>query len=104
MKQLPPIATKLVNLFGGWIVGSAATPNAKLLELRDIDILIPYNNWQQAVALVPKDSIPNTFGGWKFKDSNISIDVWPADLDWFITNMRPIFLWNPKSNIRLGQI
>ena len=61
--KFPALVIALTHNHDSWIVGSAANPNN--LEFRDIDIIVPYSQWQSASALIPKDAVVNTFGGWK---------------------------------------
>lgn len=99
MRLLPQIATKLCYLHDGWIVGSFADP-IQPTPPKDIDILIPFSNWKEAVALVPATATINTFGGWKFKDENMEVDVWPGDLAWLMTNNMVRNLWHPRTDSR----
>jgi hypothetical protein len=97
MRILPPITTKLTTLHSGWIVGSAANFDKDMKNIKDIDVLIPFNNWKEAAALIPAEAHPNTFGGWSFRDNQILIDVWPGDLAWFLTNSMANYAWHPQS-------
>lgn len=99
MKSLPAIAIKLTHICNGWIVGSAANPEN--VSPRDIDILIPFRNWNVASSLIPSDAKPNTFGGWKFTSKGVEFDVWPGDLDQLLLNDKAELAWHPQSGIRL---
>lgn len=99
MTQLPPIVNKLCHLHEGWIVGSAADTNVE--KPSDWDVVISFAHWREAVALIPSSAKPNSFGGWKFIDAGVVIDVWPCDLFWLLTNSATINIWHPRTNRRL---
>lgn len=100
---LPPIVAKLTDL-GGWIIGSAADPKSDLTSVRDWDVVIPLSEWNTCSRLVPMDAKPNTFGGWKIKDGDNIIDVWPDDLFRLCINHRMQFAWQPKYGARWARI
>jgi hypothetical protein len=93
MREYPPIVTKLVNFHDGWIVGSAAYRASP----RDIDVLIPFSQWNKASLLIPPDAKPNTFGGWKFMDEGLEIDVWPGELSELLSLGKTDEVYHPKS-------
>lgn len=62
MKHPPKIVTALCYSHEAWICGSAIFNE----NPRDWDIVVPFENWFGAAFLIPKDAIPNSFGGWKF--------------------------------------
>jgi hypothetical protein len=102
MRVLPELAAKLTHVCDGWIVGSAADPENK--SPRDYDIVIPFNKWREAAALIPKDSKRNTFGGWKCISENKEIDVWPDELGWILTKPMVKFAWHPFSGTRISKL
>lgn len=96
MNKYPRIVCCLVNKFDAWIVGSAADPN-KASKPRDYDVLVPFAMWNSAASLIPVDSKPNSFGGWKFRDGDVDVDVWPGDLCWILTSPKTKFAIHPRS-------
>lgn len=98
MRHLPPICTKILHGHDAWVVGSAADPSAKLSDLRDIDIMVPFRNWAEAALLIPPDARPNTFGGWKFTDGPVTVDVWCGDLSHVMTSAIATKAWHPRTN------
>ena len=105
MRQVPSVVAQLTHGFEAWIVGSAAKAGADLSKVRDFDILVPYSHWTQAAMLIPPDAKPNTFGGWKFttvmNGYQITIDLWPGDLAWLLTNHMAKYAWHPRSGTRI---
>lgn len=85
-----------------WIVGSAADPNK--VRPRDVDVMIPWRNWPQAAAHVPKDAKPSTFGGWKFQQGGVTIDVWPDSLDRLVELARFSWAWHPATDTRICKV
>lgn len=79
---LPATAKRLLICYDGWLLGSTAE---KILAGKqptsDIDIMIPYGNWSQAVLLIPKNAVLNTFGGLKFEIEGYVFDVWPDSIE-----------------------
>lgn len=77
MKKLPPLARKILVNGNAWVVGSSVLAGE---PTKDLDILVPIENWHLVAALIPENAKPNTFGGWKFVDQDIEIDVWPDNI------------------------
>jgi hypothetical protein len=100
MRQYPALVAKLVVCYDGWIVGSAAKPDAELENVRDWDVIIPYSEWSGAAQLIPLDAKVNTFGGWKCISEGKIVDVWPDDLTKVLTNFSVNYIWHPRSNTR----
>lgn len=98
MIKLTPFVCKVCTYYDAWVVGGAALPGAK--EIRDIDIVIPFEHWNQAVLLVPKDAVMNTFGGYKFLEGGIEIDVWPDNIGKLLTLSQFTNFWNPIKSLR----
>lgn len=84
---------------GCWIVGSAADPfNHKP---RDWDLMVPFHRWNEVAPMIPKDAIPNTFGGWKFTVDDVEIDIWPEDLSDWLTKLGLVkWVYHPLSGAR----
>jgi hypothetical protein len=97
-RKLPAIVCKLTYVHDAWIVGSLADPQVDVKVVRDIDVIVPFRNWQQAAQLIPESAEPNSFGGWKFTSEGKTIDVWPGDLDWLMVNFACKSVWHPRTN------
>ncbi len=50
--------------------------------------------------MVPEDAKRNGYGGWKFKDEAMEIDVWPDDLNNFMSSHMVEYIWQPRLNLR----
>ncbi len=101
-RSLPPIVLALTHNFEAWIIGSAANPNVK--DPRDIDVVVPHSRWNDAAYAIPKNAKVNSFGGWKFIDDGIEIDVWPGELSFLMVNEMAAWLWQPRHDIRWGKM
>ena len=89
-------------VFDAWIVGTGADMAKDPADLADWDVMIPYKNWHEAAALIPEDTKPNTFGGWKcYVGEGLTIDVWPGSLDELFEKSFMKYAWHPKSGTRL---
>ena len=95
---------RLTHNFDAWIVGSAAKPDAILSQVRDFDILVPFDRWHDAALVVPGRATPNSFGGWKFDTEGVEIDFWPGDLSWMMQRPSCNYAWHPKSGRRIAVI
>lgn len=127
LKQLPTSVKLFVERCDAFIVGSAANPNAVLGEIRpddsigipvnDIDVVTPFHKWDVTCIIIQKaidsysDAAPvfitpelNVYGGMKFGDwagiQQITIDVWPSDLNKYLLSSLVEYVWNPKFNLR----
>lgn len=98
----PPIVMKLTHNFDAWLVGSAADSN-EVIRPRDYDILVPFHQWHSACVALPSSARPNSFGGWKFEEDGVEVDIWPGDLGWLA--QRPGFrhAYHPLSGTRLSR-
>lgn len=96
---LGPISNQLCHLFNGVIIGGAAKAfyEGKTGMIKDIDIVIPLDKWNQASRLIPKGSISNSFGGFKFLDGNYSTDVWTDDVARIALSYK-VCIFNPVNN------
>jgi len=67
--------------------------------------MVPFAHWKDAAMLIPKDAVPNTFGGWKIRIkrrvSTVVVDVWPGDLAWVLTNSASHWAWHPRTGVRI---
>jgi hypothetical protein len=101
MNHLPAIVSKLCYAHEAWIVGSAALD---INNANDYDVLVSFAHWKDAAMLIPEEARPNSFGGWKFTNDGATIDVWPGDLVWFLTNNIVQAIWHPRSGSRFRRI
>ena len=92
-QRLPKIVSKFCYGHNAWIVGSGARDD----NPKDYDLAIPFSNWKQAGMLIPIDARPNSFGGWKFYQEGVPIDIWPCELGQLMTNEMVTHLWHPQS-------
>lgn len=77
---LPPTARKFCWNYDGVIIGGYVKFLLGEAEsAKDLDIIIPLHKWPEACRLVPTGSKSNCFGGFKFREGNIEVDVWPGD-------------------------
>ncbi len=97
--QLPKSIKLLVQHYGAWIVGGSANPDALISTVRDIDVVVPFSRWNEASSLIPTDAKINEYGGWKFKQRGLIIDVWPEDLSVLMLNHKLKYIWQPRFNI-----
>ncbi len=114
LKQLPTSVKLFVERCDAFIVGSAAYPNANIETVNDIDVVIPFHKWDVACIIIQTSFISdcedyekwkagvnlNVYGGLKFVDDGISIDVWPSDLNKYLLSSLVKYVWNPKFNLR----
>lgn len=98
-RKYPKIVSHLVTHHKAWIIGSAANPDN--IDPRDYDVLVPYEHWQFAALQIPLDAKPNTFGGWKFKDGEKEIDVFPGAVSWIFENHLVRYAYHPFSDTRI---
>lgn len=80
--RMGPIAKNLCWLFDGVVVGSCINYLRGLTDAvpKDIDIIIPLDRWIKASKLIPIGAKANSFGGFKFRDGRIVVDVWADDV------------------------
>lgn len=97
MRAFPALVCQLIERYDAWIVGSACDT----LNPKDYDVAVPFKYWPEAALLMPKDSKPNTFGGWKCKSEGKEVDVWPADLGDLFLSSATKSAWQPKYGIRI---
>ncbi len=101
-KGLPSIVKKLTHGFDAWIVGSAADPTND--SPNDFDVQVPYSSWGQACMLIPKTATINAFGGMRFEEGGVQIDVWPGELGWFLQRPACRWAWHPKTGIFITRV
>lgn len=73
-KSLPKLSNAICNAGHAWVVGSWGKEGAN-----DLDIVVPFDHWEAVSAMIPRDAAPNKFGGWRFMDEGVEVDVWPGD-------------------------
>jgi hypothetical protein len=94
----PRLVAVLCQRFGAWVVGSAADPSK--CTPRDWDVCVPLGRWGEAATLIPSNAEVNSFGGWKVKDGNYEIDIWPGDLRDVMLHHRTTWVWDPCTGSR----
>lgn len=103
----PPIVMALTHGHDAWIVGSAADPQTKLHRVRDLDVLVPFSEWNKASFLLHGANMIgiNSFGGFKFEEvkdeESFTVDVWPGELGAVMQNDRATWAWHPRSGRRI---
>jgi hypothetical protein len=101
-RGLPAIVKKLTYGFDAWVVGSAADPNND--DPKDYDVQVPFSTWGKACLLIPPNAVPNSFGGFRFEDEGMSIDVWPGELGWIFQRPSCRWAWHPASGIFITKV
>jgi hypothetical protein len=99
MKHPPKLVCALAYGHDAWVVGSGAKEDNA--DPRDWDVLVPFSEWFAAAMLIPKDAVPNAFGGWKCMSDGKEIDVWPGDLGYLLSLSPMSVAWHPKSGTRV---
>lgn len=92
MRTLPIIVSKLCYLHDAWIVSRPTDA-----EPRDWDVIVAFSEWKEAAALIPSSAVPNSFGGWKFADEGKTVDVWPGEMAWLMTQPAWLGAWHPPN-------
>lgn len=99
-RGLPTIVLNWLLNNRAWLIGSGAKSYLMDGDMpRDLDIIVPPDQWQAVCRAIPRD-IPikiNNFGGLKVKLEGIEVDVWPQHLDDYIA-LSP----RPGYAVRLG--
>lgn len=99
ISYLPRTVVVWISCCDAWIVGSAAHPGAK--DTRDIDVMVPWQNWHIASTHIPRNATSNSLGGWKFQEGGVTVDVWPDTLDRLAAKDFFGCAWHPSSGRRL---
>jgi len=87
--KLPRIVSQMVSA-GALIVGGVgraiATGDTDYIEnLKDYDLMVPtLDQWYEVALLIPKEAKVNSFGGWKFIEKGVEVDVWVESLDHYL--------------------
>lgn len=88
--KLPKIIHDWMWLNKAWLVGSSIDwylgKDGEYAQPKDLDILIPHNQWNNACKLIDKSFIikVNSLGGFKTILDGFSVDFWPDSLDNFL--------------------
>lgn len=103
--KIGPISRQLCWLFDGCIIGSSVDYLVdRTTDIpKDLDIIIPLDNWIKASKLIPNKAIANSFGGFKFQDDKFIVDVWADDAARVMTTYNTK-LYFPKFNIELIRV
>jgi len=89
--KLPRLVSQMVS-GGALIVGGVARAiaegdHAYLENMKDYDLMVTsFDDWYNIALLIPKDATVNSYGGWKFNDNGVEVDVWPETLDHYLTH------------------
>lgn len=62
--------------------------------------MVPFSQWAMAAPLIPRDAVPNTFGGWKCQSGGRVVDVWPGDLETLCRCPLNVYIWQPYLGAR----
>ncbi len=85
--KLPKIVHDWLWLNKAWIVGSGVTwylgKPGEYAFPKDLDIVIPPNQWNLATKLINSNIKlrTNTFGGFKGVFDGVSVDFWPDNIE-----------------------
>lgn len=106
-EKLGPIGRQLCWLFDAWIIGGGVdyiSNENNSLKPKDIDIVIPLDRWVQASKLIPKFAQANSFGGFKFEDFGLIVDVWADDIARLSFDNPSFQAYQPKYRVTLGVV
>lgn len=95
-REIPNTAGVILNNCDSFIVGSAVFKD----NPKDIDIVVPFDKWHLASSLIPKNAKPNSFGGWKFEEDGIVVDIWPDSIGTLLSNFRCVAIEHWRSGRR----
>ena len=99
MNIIPKFVANAVTNHHAWVVGSAADPDND--NPRDWDVIIPFADWHNIAPFIPSHATMNSFGGLKFIENEIEIDVWPGDLAFICRQDKFTWAWNPSLGVRV---
>jgi hypothetical protein len=97
-------ALALCHMYDGWVIGSSAQAvrDSEWEHDRDVDIIIPWERWNDAAQFVLRCSTgqvrPTTFGGWKAVVHGREFDVWPASLSEVASRAMFKVAYHPSTN------
>lgn len=107
-EKLGPVSRQLCYIFGAWVIGSSIPWLRGYVGFdkpKDIDIVVPLDKWVEAAKLIPEGSLSNKFGGFKFKDADLEVDVWADDIArLFMNNDKYFKAYQPNTNLLIGNI
>jgi len=89
-KMLPRIVYQAC-VHGALLVGSQAKRLAGddiESDPNDWDLLVPLEKWQTVSLLIPREAKPNKFGGWRFEEDGIEVDIWPDSVENYLRNCK----------------
>ena len=101
--DLPRSVKYMAQNYNVWIAGSAADLSSDITKIKDVDVIIPFEIWNKITGLIPKDSKMNSYGGWRYVENNVTIDIWPDNLNNFLSSSLPKCIWQPRYNIRYSK-
>lgn len=103
-KNLPEVIKTVLLSSEGWLVGKSIE---QLLtkEVKDYDIIVPNRELYYKTINLLKSFYNydfNNYGGVKFKDSDLQIDIWCEELDHFLLSANYVnYIFNFKKQILL---
>ncbi len=103
--KLGPVGRKLCWMFNSWIVGGAVAylSGESKIKPKDIDIIVPLDEWIEASKLIPEGATANRFGGFKFNDNGIDVNVWADEIGkLFLMAGKDCKMYQPKYKCKIG--
>ena len=106
-QNLPYFIKSILLISEGWLVGGAPKNLLEGTKPRNWDIIVPSRELFQMVntALASYEDMQskvNSFGGIKYWDGEVSIDVWCEELDHFLkTANKKDYVYNLKRQLLL---
>lgn len=106
-RDLPLLLQKVRRVANIWIVGSTARDG--LAKGRDIDVLVPLQDWYKVAPLLvlstDDHAVTNTaFGGWRVRSQGYQIDLWPDELGRFLTDHEFKAAWNVATGVVIQRV
>lgn len=102
-KSLPDNIKSILLVSEGWLVGGSINDLISGNKPNDYDIIVPDRGLFQNILKLIASRGPieiNSYGGIKFEENGVEIDIWPEELDHFIKNTKGSdFIYNYKVNI-----
>lgn len=107
-QKLPPTVFKLCTLYDAFIVGGAVPFLLGESDImpRDIDVVISLDHWINASKLLSGlEAKANTFGGFKFLENGIEVDVFAGNVALIVaTYSKDILAYHFKTGVVLKKI
>lgn len=94
MTRLPKRLYAIVCKHNVWLVGSGVIKD----DAKDVNLLVSFRDWPEVAIHIPPDAKPNTFGGFKWEEDGVSIDMWPGDL----SDLAASYMFKAAHNFKSG--